>query len=87
LIEQNAGPTQKEAAVKVRAFHVLGLLCVIWVSVSSFPCGRGGLESRIRRAEGKWRERGVESYRIVVSDWSLWHYQVHDIVVRNSSVA
>ena len=42
--------------------------------------------AEIDRAQARWRESGLDDYRIVVRDSSLWHMQTHDILVRDGLV-
>lgn len=58
-----------------------GILLLFLVSA----CGLLG-DSGVDRAELKWKQPSVSSYRIEVLEGSIWHAQTHTITIRNNQV-
>jgi len=56
--------------------------------IPAFWDGRAVLRTQLDQAERKWNERGITSYRIVVSESnSIWHSQDNTVVVVGGQVA
>jgi 4-hydroxybenzoate polyprenyltransferase len=85
-----AHPTPRLAHVLTLVFMMgMGsLICIAMIlgSASRDAHLRERLSARIDRARARWDRQGIDSYRIVVRNSSLWHWQTHDIVVRNGVV-
>lgn len=72
---------------RIGAALVIGTL--VLGTFSCEPRGRVAptLSAKIDKAEQKWQEQGIQSYRIeVLYAKSTWHAQYHQIAVRNGEV-
>ena len=70
-----------------RIVSVVHLVCLAVALVSCRSIHDLSLQKEIEQAEQRWAEQGVDDYRIVVVTSSIWHMQIHDIIVRDSQVA
>jgi 4-hydroxybenzoate polyprenyltransferase len=83
-----ARPTPRLAHVLTLVFMMgMGSLICLATILGSATRVRADLLTRIDRARAKWDQQGIDGYRIVVRDSSLWHMQTHDVLVRNGTVA
>jgi hypothetical protein len=70
-----------------RIVSVVHLVCLLAVLASCRSVQELSLQEEVEQAEQRWAEQGVNDYRIVVVTSSIWHMQVHHIVVRDGDVA
>lgn len=66
---------------------VIHLICLVVMLASCSSVQHLSLQNEVEQAEQRWAEHGVDDYRIIVVTSSIWHMQIHDIVVRNGVVA
>ncbi len=70
-----------------RIVSVVHLVCLGVVLASCRSAQDLSLPQEVERAEQQWAEQGVDDYRIVVVTSSIWHMQIHDIIIQGDNVA
>lgn len=68
------------------ALRMLGVSGLIWIFTACSSVEQFKATAEVDRAEAKWQEQGIESYRIEVETASIWHDQYHHITVRDGTV-
>jgi hypothetical protein len=80
----------RKITVRTRALCFICLACLAWALVGCdlLPRTRSDqLLAEIAVQEYEWLEKDIDSYRIVVSHVrSIWHAQIHEIVVSEGKV-
>lgn len=72
---------------RIGAALVIGTLLLGALSCQPRRLVAPSLSAKIAKAEQKWQEQGIESYRIeVLHARSTWHAQYHQITVRDGKV-
>lgn len=70
-----------------RIVNVALFVCLLVALASCRSVQDLTLQKEIEQAEQHWAEQGVDDYRIVVVTSSIWHMQIHDLIVRDGGVA
>lgn len=70
-----------------RIVSVVHLVCLLLVLASCRTAQDLSLQKEVEQARQRWAEQGVDDYRIVVVTSSIWHMQIHDIIVMDGDVA